>query len=87
MINQTLSSTDVLMSSGDNEGNLAKNKKMLVKEKLGGGNFQKFLNRTILSVVISKITSDLSNIWTQYFHFVDTLTCRISKLYNNIQRS
>ena len=54
MINQTLSSTDVLMSSGDIEGNLAKNKKMLVKEKLGGGNFQKFLNRTILSVVISK---------------------------------
>ena len=56
MINQTLSSTDVLMSSGDNEGNLAKNKKMLVKEKLGGGNFH---NRTILSLVIQKITSDL----------------------------
>ena len=46
MINQTLSSTDVLMSSGDIEGNLAKNKKMLVKEKLGGGNVQK---RMILS--------------------------------------
>ena len=52
MINQTLSSTDVLMSSGDNEGNLAKNKKMLVKEKLGGGNF---LNRMILSLVIQII--------------------------------
>ena len=48
MINQTLSSNDVLMSSADNEGNLAKNKKMLVKEKLGGGNFQ---NRMILSLV------------------------------------
>ena len=48
MINQTLSSTDVLMSSGDIEGNLAKNKKMLVKEKLGGGNVQ---NRMILSLL------------------------------------
>ena len=56
MINQTLSSNDVLISSGDNEGNLAKNKKMLVKEKLGGGNFQ---NRMILSLEIQKITSDL----------------------------
>ena len=42
MINQTLSSNDVLISSGDHEGNLAKNKKMLVKEKLGGGNFQNY---------------------------------------------
>ena len=55
MINQTLSSNDVFISSGDHEGNLAKNKKMLVKEKLGGGNFQ---NRMILSLKIQKITLD-----------------------------
>ena len=60
MINQTLPSTDVLMSSGDNEGNLAKNKKMLVKEKLGGGNFQ---NRMILSLEIQIIKCILANMW------------------------
>ena len=57
MINQTLSSNDVLISSGDHEGNLAKNKKMLVKEKLGGGNFQKF---QVLLVEQSAITFKIS---------------------------